>query len=118
MKRMKKVAIAAGIFFAATITSASVFAASDLSGQTNDSNEERQENTWKENRQSHMQEQVEAGYLTQEEADEMTDWMDHREGSCHGNRQNHSMNNQKNENTGTGSHHRGMGGQHHRMWRE
>lgn len=81
MNKKLKIALAATIILSAGVTSVSAFAASD---NRNDHSESSYNDTWESGRQNHLDEQVQLGNLTQEEANEMNERMDNNQGSCHG----------------------------------
>lgn len=103
MNKVTKFMVAGAIVLAAGITSVSAFAASDNTSGANNVTEYSPQESWKQNRQEHMQEQVDNGHLTQEDADQMNEWMD-TNGSCH-------------DNNGNGNRHMGnrMNRQNNRM---
>lgn len=98
MNKVTKFMVAGAIVLAAGITSVSVFAASDNTNGTNNVTEYMPQESWRQNRQQHMQEQVDNGHMTQEDADQMNEWMDNN-GSCH-------------DNNGTGKRHMRNGNRH------
>lgn len=103
MNKKMKTALAAVVILAAGATSISAFAASD-NARYNSDNPNNQ--AWEQSRKNHLDEQVQLGNLTQEEADDMNQWMNDGSGSCHGDNQ-QSMN--RMHNNMRGSHRRMMG---------
>ncbi len=85
MKKITKWMIAAGILIGAGVASTSAFAAAD-SGQYNPNTPSQSQQMWhNEEHRNRMEERVNQGDLTQEEADEKRDWMDNHRGTCHDN---------------------------------
>lgn len=85
MNKKFKIALATVIVLAAGFTSASVFAASDTTA-TYDNNTRLEQRT-----DERLNEYVQQGDLTQEEADDMRQWMHDGRTSCHGNNTNMPM---------------------------
>ena len=85
MNKKFKIALATVIVLAAGFTSASVFAASDTTA-TYDNHTRLEQRT-----DERLNEYVQQGDLTQEEADDMRQWMNDGRTSCHGNNTNMPM---------------------------
>lgn len=83
MKKITKWMIAAGILAGAGLTSVSAFAASDNGQYNQNAPRQSQQMMTTEERRAHLQEKVDQGYLTQEEADERLNRMENNRGTCH-----------------------------------
>ena len=85
MNKNFKIALATVIVLAAGFTSASVFAASDTTAIYDN------HGTWEQRHDERLNEYVQQGNFTQEEADAMRQSMNDGHGSCHGNNTNMPM---------------------------
>lgn len=110
MKKITKWMIAAGLLLGAGVTSVSAFAASDNGQYNQNTPRQSQQMMTNEERRTYLQERVNQGDLTQEEAGERLDWMENNRGTCHDGTTSWGMMNRRMNSGNMGQHHKRMMG--------